>query len=267
MAKNTLDIAVRAAREAGKIINQASLNVDTLQIQTKSLHDFVTNVDKSCEAVIVDKLTHFFPDHAVLSEECGLVGNADSEFVWVVDPLDGTTNFIHGFPQYAVSIALRHGNDILEAVVYDPLKDEMFTASRGEGSMLNGRRIRVSGRTALGASLIGTGFPFRGGDDFEGYAKTFTKVAQRTAGIRRAGAASLDLCYVACGRLDAFWESNLKPWDLAAGSLIVLEARGLVTDFKGDEGYLDSGEIIAGTPRIFGALLPIVNGQSEEAAA
>lgn len=263
----TIDIAISAAREAGAIINQASRSIDTLQVQTKSLHDYVTNVDKACEDAIVRTLTRYFPDHAVLSEECGLVGQTNSEYVWVVDPLDGTTNFIHGFPQYAVSIALRRGNDILEAVVYDPFKDELFTATRGEGAKLNGRRIRVSGRTAFGAAVIGTGFPFRGGDDFEGYAKVFTKVAKQTSGIRRAGAASLDLCYVACGRLDAFWETGLKPWDLAAGSLMVLEARGLVTDLNGDEGYLDSGCIVAGSPKIFGALLPIVNGTDLSAAA
>ncbi|MCG5030457.1 inositol monophosphatase [Mesosutterella sp. OilRF-GAM-744-9] len=257
-----IETAIRAAREAGDIINQASRSIETINVQTKAFHDYVTDVDRASERAIVDILTHYCPSHAVLSEECGLMGQTNSEFVWVVDPIDGTTNFIHGFPQYAVSIALRRGNDILEAVVYDPLKDEMFTAVRGEGARLNKRRIRVSGRIDLSSALIGTGFPFREGDDFEGYAKVFTQVARRTSGIRRAGAASLDLCYVACGRLDAFWETGLKSWDVAAGSLIVLEARGLVTDLDGNDGYLDSGRIVAGTPKILGALMPILNGSA-----
>ncbi len=261
----TIDIAIRAAREAGKIINQASRSVSSLNVQTKALHDYVTDADKAAEAAILDVLSHYTPDYAILSEETGLTGQTNSGYSWVVDPIDGTTNFIHGFPQYAVSIGLRRGNDMLEAVVYDPLKDEMFTAVRGEGAMLNNRRIRVSGRTAFGSALIGTGFPFRGTEDFEAYARVFTSVARQTSGIRRAGAASLDLAYVACGRLDAFWESGLKPWDIAAGSLLILEARGLVTDFKGDDGYLDSGCIVAGTPKIFGALLPIVSGSSTAA--
>lgn len=254
-----LDIAIRAAREAGDIINQASRNIDSLNVQTKALHDYVTDADKASERAIVDVLSHYCPDHAILAEESGLVGQKNSKFVWVVDPIDGTTNFIRGFPQYAVSIALKSGEDVVEAVVYDPLKDEMFTATRGEGARLNNRRIRVSGRSTFGAALIGTGFPFRGGDDFEGYAKVFTSVAKQTSGIRRAGAASLDLAYVSCGRLDAFWESGLKPWDIAAGSLLVLEARGLVTDFSGDDKYLETGAIVAGTPKVFGTLFPIVS--------
>lgn len=256
-----IDIAIRAAREAADIINQASRNIENVNVQTKALHDYVTDADKAAERAVIDILSHYCPVHAILSEEAGLVGQTNSEFVWVVDPIDGTTNFIHGFPQYAVSIALKRGNDVLEAVVYDPLKDEMFTATRGEGARLNNRRIRVSGRTSFGASLIGTGFPFRGGDDFEGYARVFTSVAKQTSGIRRAGAASLDLAYVACGRLDGFWESGLKPWDIAAGSLLVLEARGLVTDFEGEDHYLDTGSIVAGTPKIFGTLFPIVTNK------
>ena len=261
-----LEIAIDAARAAGNIMNQASRNIDRLDVQSKALHDYVTDADKASEQAVVDVLQHFCPQHAILAEERGLIGNTASEFVWVIDPIDGTTNFIHGFPQYAVSIALKKGADVVEAVVYDPLKDEMFTATRGEGAKLNNRRIRVSGRNNLASSLIGTGFPFRADDDYEGFAKTFTRVARNTSGIRRAGAASLDLAYVACGRLDAFWESGLKPWDIAAGSLLVLEARGLVTDFEGNDGYLDSGKIVAGTPRVFGALLPLVSGKLDEAA-
>ena len=204
--------------------------------------------------------------HQILTEERGIVGPAKSQFQWVIDPLDGTTNFLHGFPQYAVSIALKRDGEVVLAVVADPVKDETFTAVRGQGAFLNGRRIRVTRRTMMKDALIGVGFPFRRNDDVETYMATFGQLAKNCAGLRRAGAASLDLAYVAAGRLDAFWEPNLQSWDIAAGSLLVLEAGGLVTDFDGEGNYLQTGEIVAGTPKVFGQLLPVVRRNYKPAA-
>ncbi len=183
---------------------------------------------------------------------------ARSEFNWIIDPLDGTTNFIHGFPQYAVSIAQTKNGVLEHAVVYDPNTNEMFTASRGSGAFLNDRRIRVSRRTRLNEALIGTGFPFRQFDHVDAYLAMFKELTQKTAGIRRPGAASLDLAYVAAGRLDGFWEMGLSPWDMAAGVLLIQEAGGLVSDLSGEANYLTTGNVVAGTPKIFGQLLPII---------
>ena len=216
-------------------------------------------MDVACERTVVEILREAYPRHQILGEENGLTGPEKSEYQWIIDPLDGTTNFLHGFPQYAVSIALKRENEIIEAVIADPVKNEIFTATRGVGAFLNGRRIRVSKRTSMAESLVGAGFPFRKTDDVQAYMKVFSQLAKTTSGIRRAGAASLDLAYVAAGRLDAFWEPNLKAWDIAAGSLLVLEAGGLVTDFKGESDYLTTGQIVAGTPKVFGQLLAVVN--------
>lgn len=252
----TLNIAVKAARRAASVINRASTQLDLLTVQSKSPNDFVTEVDRAAEAAIIEVLRDAYPEHAILAEESGSSG--DSEYCWIIDPLDGTTNFIHGFPQYAISIALAR-NDVLEqAVVFDPVRNELFTASKGGGAFLNDRRIRVSRRIKLMDSLIGTGFPFRQNDNIEPYIGAFRELTQKTAGIRRPGAAALDLAYVACGRLDGFWEAGLSSWDMAAGALLILEAGGLVTDFGGGSDYLDSGRLVAGTPKVFAQLLPIV---------
>ncbi|MDX5444985.1 MAG: inositol monophosphatase [Zoogloeaceae bacterium] len=252
----TLNIAVKAARRAASVINRASTQFDLLTVQSKSPNDFVTEVDRAAEAAIIEVLRDAYPEHAILAEESGRSG--DSEYCWIIDPLDGTTNFIHGFPQYAISIALAR-NDVLEqAVVFDPVRNELFTASKGGGAFLNDRRIRVSRRIKLMDSLIGTGFPFRQNDNIEPYIGAFRELTQKTAGIRRPGAAALDLAYVACGRLDGFWEAGLSSWDMAAGALLILEAGGLVTDFGGGSGYLDSGRLVAGTPKVFAQLLPVV---------
>ena len=251
-----LTIAVKAARRAGAIINRAAQDIDALTVSTKRHNDFVTEVDQAAEQAVIQILLKAFPDHAILAEESGAQGKSDH--VWIIDPLDGTTNFIHGFPQYCVSIGLRYKGTLTQAVIYDPGRNELYTATRGHGAYLNDRRMRVSKRTQLDDALIGTGFPFREGTHIGAYLPILRKVMAQTAGVRRAGAAALDLAYVAAGRLDGFWEMGLAPWDMAAGSLLIQEAGGLVSDFDGDGNYLDSGNIVAGTPKVFTPLLQIV---------
>jgi myo-inositol-1(or 4)-monophosphatase len=256
-----LNIMVKAARRASQIINRASQDVEHLKITKKQQSDFVTEVDKAAEAAIIDVLREAYPEYGILAEESGLTAgtDADSEYQWIIDPLDGTTNFIHGFPQYAVSIALAHKGQLIEAVIYDTLRNEMFTASKGGGAFLNERRIRVTKCLKLEDALIGTGFPYRTFTHVDAYMGIFKELSQRTAGIRRPGAASLDLAYVACGRLDGFWEFGLCPWDMAAGCLLISEAGGLVSDLSGGESYMKSGNLIAGTPKVFAQLLQVVD--------
>src|SRR6058998_435147 len=255
-----LGIAVRPARRAGAIINRAARDVDLLPVTRKRHNDFVTEVDKAAEQAVIEILHRAYPDHAILAEESGAsAGKAgESEYTWIVDPLDGTTNFIHGFPQYAVSVALRHKGVLTQAVIYDPTDNELFTATRGRGAYLNERRIRVSKRAQLNEALLGTGFPFRDLQSLEEYLVMFREFTLRTAGQRRAGAAALDIAYVAAGRLDGFWEMGLSPWDMAAGALLVQEAGGLVGDFRGDSGYVDSGRIVCGNPKIFAQMLQVI---------
>jgi myo-inositol-1(or 4)-monophosphatase len=253
----TLNIAIKAARRAATVINRASTQLDLLTVQSKSPNDFVTEVDRAAEQAIIEVLRDAFPGHGILAEESGESG-PESEFNWIIDPLDGTTNFIHGFPQYAVSIAQTKNGVLEHAVVFDPNTNELFTASRGSGAFLNDRRIRVSRRTRLNEALIGTGFPFRQFDNVDAYLAMFKELTQKTAGIRRPGAAALDLAYVAAGRLDGFWEMGLSPWDMAAGVLLIQEAGGLVSDLSGEGNHLTTGNVVAGTPKIFGQLLPII---------
>ncbi|MBS0511752.1 MAG: inositol monophosphatase [Proteobacteria bacterium] len=253
----TLNIAIKAARRAATVINRASTQLDLLTVQSKSPNDFVTEVDHAAEKAIIEVLRDAFPGHGILAEESGETG-PESEFNWIIDPLDGTTNFIHGFPQYAVSIAQTRNGVLEHAVVYDPVSNEMFTASRGGGAFLNDRRIRVSRRTRLNEALLGTGFPFRQFDNVDAYLGMFRELTQKTAGIRRPGAASLDLAYVAAGRLDGFWEMGLSPWDMAAGVLLIQEAGGLVSDLSGESNFMTTGNVVAGSPKIFGQLLPII---------
>jgi len=256
-----LTIAVKAARRAGSIINRAALDPGCVEVTRKRLNDFVTQVDKAAEQAIIDIIRRAYPDHSILAEESGAAGSA-SDYTWIIDPLDGTTNFIHGFPQYAVSIAVRHRDTLAHGVVYDPARNELFVASRGRGAFLNERRIRVARRSTLSDALIGTGFPYRDLSGFDEYLSMFRAVVPKVAGVRRAGAAALDLCYVAAGRFDGFWEIGLLPWDMAAGALMIQEAGGLVgdlqADLEGGPGYLDSGRIIGGTPRIFSQLLQLI---------
>jgi len=249
-----LNIAVRAARKAGSVINRATLDGAGFEVRAKRQNDFVTRVDHAAEEAILEIVRKSYPDHAVLAEESGAAAGA-AEYQWIIDPLDGTTNFIHGFPQYCVSIAVRHRDVLAHGVIYDPNRNELFTASKGRGAFLNDRRIRVSKCLRLGDALIGTGFPFREGARIDLYTNQLKNLMQKTAGVRRAGAAALDLAYVACGRLDAFWELGLSPWDMAAGALMIQEAGGLVGDLRGDSGYLESGEIACATPKIYPTLL------------
>ena len=251
-----LNIAVKAARAAGSVINRASLDIEKLQVQVKSANDFVTEVDQHAEAVIIETILQAYPGHGILAEESGREhGAKDSEFTWIIDPLDGTTNFIHGFPVYAVSIALAYRGVVQQAVVYDPSRNDLFVASRGRGAYLNDRRLRVSKRTRIQESLIGTGFPFRKGDNFKRYVKMFEEVMQQCAGLRRPGAAALDLCYVAAGYYDGFFETGLNPWDVAAGSLMITEAGGLIGNFTGEADFLYQREVVAGNPKIYGQLV------------
>ena len=256
-----LNIAIKAARRAGQIINRASNDLDLLKVETKQPNDFVTEVDRKAEAAIIETLQDAYPQYAILAEESGATagrGVSDSEYEWIIDPLDGTTNFIHGLPQYAVSIALAKAGVIEQAVIFDPNRNELYTASKGGGAFLNERRIRVSRRAKLQDALIGTGFPYRMFEHVDTYLAIFKELSQKTAGQRRPGASSLDLAYVACGRYDGFWEFGLAPWDMAAGSLLISEAGGLVSDMRGEATYLSSGNIIAGTPKVFAPLLSII---------
>jgi len=260
-----LNIAIKAARRAGSVINRASLDGSPLEVRAKHANDFVTQVDRAAESAAIDIIRRAYPDHVILAEEsgesqatearAGKAKSAPSETRWIIDPLDGTTNFIHGFPQYCVSIAVEQRGRIAHAVVYDPMKNELFTASQGRGAFLNDRRMRVTKCTHLRDALVGTGFPFKELSRLDQYLRALETIMRGSAGIRRAGAAALDLAYVACGRLDAFWEMGLAPWDMAAGALLISEAGGLVGDLQGGAEFMASGDIAAATPKVFPELL------------
>lgn len=255
-----LNIAIRAARQGGNVIARYVDKVDTLTVDTKQHNDFVTEVDRNAEQEIISVLRKSFPNHSILAEESGTIDARDSsdEFQWVIDPLDGTTNYLHGFPQFAVSIALKHKGRLDQAVVYDPISQELFTASRGDGATLNSRRLRVTKRSSLEGALLGTGFPFRQPEYLDAYLNMFKALHKDTAGIRRAGSAALDLAYVAAGRLDGFWEIGLNEWDMAAGALLIKEAGGIVTDFAGGDDYLKTGNVVAGTPKVLKSILKTI---------
>ncbi|MBU3738186.1 MAG: inositol monophosphatase [Rhodoferax sp.] len=263
-----INVAVKAARAAGSLINRASLDIDSVQVTRKQANDFVTEVDRAAEQAIIETLLTAYPGHGIWAEESGRQhGARDSDFVWIIDPLDGTTNFIHGLPVYCVSIALAVRGKVEHGVVYDPTRNDLFTATRGRGAFLNERRIRASRRTRLQECLISTGFPFRQGDDFNAYLRMMGDVMQRTAGLRRPGAAALDLAYVAAGYTDGFFETGLQAWDVAAGSLLVTEAGGLVGNFTGEPDFLDQQECLAGPPRIYGQLVSLLGRYSKFASA
>ncbi len=263
-----INVAIKAARAAGAIINRAALDVEAVRISQKQVNDFVTEVDHAAEQIIIETLLTAYPGHGILAEESGSEhGAKDSEFVWIIDPLDGTTNFIHGLPVYCVSIALAVKGKVEQAVIYDPSRNDLFTATKGRGAYMNDRRIRVSKRTRMQECLISTGFPFRPGDDFNAYLRMMGEVMQRTAGLRRPGAAALDLAYVAAGFTDAFFETGLQPWDVAAGSLLVTEAGGLVGNFTGESDFLNQKECLAGSPKIYGQLVGILGKYSKFAGA
>lgn len=251
-----LNIAVRAARSAGDLILRSSDNIGHLKIDQKGKNDFASEVDRAAEREIINIIRTAYPDHAILAEESG--EHQGNDFVWVIDPLDGTTNFLHGFPQYAVSIALKYKGRLEVAAIYDPLRDELFTAKRGGGAMLNNRRLRVTNQTSMKGALIGTGFPFKTDLHLEAYVGMFKAISMQAAGIRRAGAAALDLAYVAAGRMDGFWEIGIMEWDMAAGILLIKEAGGVVTDFSFNDNYLASGNVIAGSPKMHQMLYQLI---------
>ena len=251
-----LNIAVKAARRAGNLIHRAADNLDHLTVTKKSNADYVSEVDKAAERTIIQTILDVYPTHAILAEESGSQG--ESEYLWIIDPLDGTTNFLHGYQQYSVSIALQHNGVLTQAVIYDPTKNDLFTATRGRGAFLNDRRIRVSKRGELADSLIGTGFPYSKFDHLDAYMDILKDMMKKTAGLRRPGSAALDLAYTAAGRYDGFFETGLKPWDIAAGCLLITEAGGLVSDLQGNDSYLRSGHLCAGNPRIFAQMLQVI---------
>ncbi len=259
-----VNTAVSAARRAGDLIMRYRNRVHNLKVSSKGRNDFVTEVDQQAEAAIIDTIRRTYPAHGFLGEETGQQGN--TEAYWIIDPLDGTTNYLHDFPMFCVSLAFCMRGQIEHGVIYDPMSQELFTASRGEGAQLDGRKIRVSNRRGLEGALIGTGFPFRGQDlHLDEYLGMFRAVITETAGIRRAGSAALDLAYVAAGRLDGFWEIGLKSWDMAAGTLMIREAGGLVSDLSGGDRYLETGHIVGGSPRVHTALHKLLAPHVSEA--
>lgn len=262
-----LNMAIKAARVAGSIINRAALDIEAVRVSQKQSNDFVTEVDQAAEDAIIDTLLTAYPDHGILAEESGQTrGKPNSDHVWIIDPLDGTTNFIHGFPVYCVSIALQVKGRIEQAVVYDPTRNDLFSATRGRGAYMNDRRMRVGKRTRLSECLIATGFPFRPGDSIDQYLRLMGDMMRCTAALRRPGAAALDLAYVAAGFTDGFFETGLSPWDTAAGSLLVAESGGLIGNFSGDADFLHQRECLAGNPRIYGQMVQVLGKYSQFAS-
>jgi myo-inositol-1(or 4)-monophosphatase len=248
-----LNVAVMAAHSGGDTLIRNLNKIDKIKVEQKGRNDFVSEVDRMAEQAVISVIHKHYPDHAIMAEESGAQG--DSEYLWVIDPLDGTTNYLHRFPVFCVSVGLMHKGRLEHGAVYDPMRQELFTASRGQGAHLDGRRIRVSNNTLLERALIGTGFPFRESNkSLPPYMKMLENAIMHTAGIRRAGAAALDLCYVAAGRLDAFWETGLSIWDMAAGALIIREAGGIVSGLDGSENFLQSGHVLTGSPKIYSSL-------------
>ena len=252
-----LTTAVKAARRAGSIITRASNDLGALKVRSKTYNDYVSEVDHAAEAAIIEILRDAYPDHGFLGEESGS-DRTDADNVWIIDPLDGTTNFLHGFPQYCVSIALMQKGQLTNGLVYDPNRNDLFTATRGRGAFLNDKRIRVSKRMKLQESIIGTGFPFRDFTHFETYLSMFRDMAKKTSGVRRPGSAALDLAYVAAGWYDGFWEIGLSKWDIAAGALIIQEAGGIVGDFEGNESWFETGNILSANPKLFAQMIQVL---------
>ena len=257
-----LNTAFKAARRAGQMMIRASGNLEAVKIDSKAFNDFVSNVDRESEMILVDALKEAYPQHKITAEESGSHGNPNAAYEWIIDPLDGTTNYLHGHPQYAISIALLHKGVLQEALVYAPERNDLYMASRGQGALLNDRRIRVSNRVELNRCLIGTGFPVVDQSMMDRYLAILKDFLSKTAGGRREGSAALDLCSVAVGRLDGFFEFNLKPWDVAAGALIVKEAGGIVTDMQGNDTWLQTGNIVAGNPKVLAQMLQIIGAHN-----
>jgi myo-inositol-1(or 4)-monophosphatase len=250
-----LNIAVRAARTAGKVIVRSFEQLDKVEVKSKGTNDIVSDVDLSAEEAIIETIRKSYPDHTIIGEESGVLKGKDDDFQWVIDPLDGTTNFIKGIPHFSVSIALKVKGKLDQAVVFDPIRGELFTASRGKGAQLNGFRMRVNKNKEISGTILATGFPFKQKQHTVPYMAMFTSLFLKTSDLRRTGSAALDLAYVAAGRFDGFFEIGLKPWDTAAGELLVIEAGGLVTDFTGGHNHAKSGNIVAGNTRILKDIL------------
>lgn len=260
-----LNIAVRAARTAGKVIVRACEQLDKVEVESKGSNDFVTSVDLNAEEAIIETIRKSYPEHTIISEEAGVLKGADDNYQWIIDPLDGTTNFIKGIPHFSVSIALKVKGKLDQAVVFDPIRGELFTASRGKGAQLNGMRIRVQQHKELAGTILATGFPFKQKQHTAAYMNMFGSLFTKTADMRRAGSAALDLAYVAAGRVDGFFEIGLKPWDTAAGELLVIEAGGLVTDFTGGHNHATSGNIVASSTRLLKEILKDIRPHLGEA--
>lgn len=238
------ELAITLAKESGQILREKIGKITAKDIEDKSPFDYVTEIDKTCEQLIINSIKHNFPEHEILAEESGNTVHKNS-YRWIIDPLDGTTNFIHGNPHCAISIGLEREDEVILGVIFDPFRDEMFVAEKGGGAYLNDKRIQVSNRTKLSNCLIATGFPFKNRHLLELYWKALSEIFMAVSGIRRTGSAALDLCYVACGRFDGFWEIKLSPWDVAAGAIIIKEAGGKITDFEGKENHIVTGNVIA----------------------
>lgn len=254
-----INIAIKAARSASKTILRAYDRLDTIKVSEKNPNDFVTETDQQVEQEIISTILDAYPDHAILGEESGKSGTSD--YTWIIDPIDGTTNFFHGHPHFCISIGIQYKNTIEHGLIYDPLRQELFTATRGAGAFLNDRRIRVAQRKQLAGSIIASGFGNKSIKNIDTYLKIFAAILPQAAGTRRSGSAALDFAYVACGRIDGFWEMNLAPWDIAAGSLIVKEAGGIVDDFDGAGKYMATGNVIAGNANIFNLISQIVHAK------
>ncbi|MEW7980896.1 MAG: inositol monophosphatase family protein [Candidatus Sedimenticola endophacoides] len=259
----TTNIAIRAARSAGSVLMRYFQHIDSLTIDSKGKNDFVTEVDRASEQAIIAVLRKAYPSHSILAEESG--SHEGNDYQWVIDPLDGTTNYLHGFPQFSISIALKHKGVLETAVVYDPLRDEIYTANRGAGAMLNDRRLRIADRKGIGGALLGTGFPYRDFRHMEAYMGMLQTFAKECAGIRRPGSAALDFAYVAAGRLDGFWELGLAEWDFAAGALLVKEAGGAVSDIGGGGRFLETGNVVAGGLKLHGAMIKAIRPHLNDA--
>lgn len=251
-----VNIAIKAIRNASKIILRATDRLDTIRIEEKNHNDFVTDIDQQAEQIIIQTIHESYPDHAILGEESGASGTSD--YTWIIDPIDGTSNFLHGHPHFCTAIGIKYKNRIEHGIIYDHLRQELFTATFGGGSFLNDRRIRVATRKQFAGSLIATGFGNKTIKNIEIYLKILAAILPQAAGIRRSGSAALDAAYVACGRVDGFWEMNLAPWDIAAGALIIQEAGGIVTDFEGTSNYLTTGNLIAGNQYLSKTILEVV---------
>ncbi len=260
-----LNIAVRAARNAGKVIIRSFEQLDKVEIESKGSNDFVTSADIAAEEAIIETIRKSYPEHTIIGEESGVLKGSDDDYQWIVDPLNGTNNFIKGIPQFAVSIALKVKGKLDQAVIFDPIRGELFTASRGKGAQLNNMRIRVKSHKDLSATILATGFPYKHRQHTKAYMSMFTSLFEKTADMRRAGCSALDLAYVAAGRVDGFFEIGLKPWDTAAGELLVIEAGGLVTDFVGGHNHSKSGNIVAASPRLLKTILKDIRPHLGEA--